>query len=109
DPLNKNVIYAQATGLWRSQDQGETWNLIYPKPSSIKSVKMSSDHSDEDIIAEPDQLGSATAMAIDPADSKVFYMTAGDRKKGTSSLFVSRDSSQSWAKEADLPDLAKKV
>ena len=109
DPLDKNVIYAQATGLWRSQDQGETWNLVYPKPSSIKSVKMSSDHSDEDIVAEPNPLGSITAMAIDPADSSVFYVTAGDRKKETSSLFFSRDSGQSWTKEADLPELAKKV
>src|SRR3984957_15834077 len=34
DPRDKNTIYAQASGLWRSQDNGETWNLIYPKPAS---------------------------------------------------------------------------
>src|SRR5262249_18263091 len=77
DPSDKNVIYAQSRGLWRSQDQGANWNLIYPKPSSIKGIKMSSDHSDEDIIAEPNPLGDITAMAIDPADSKVFYATSG--------------------------------
>src|SRR5205814_450554 len=109
DPLDANTIYAQSTGLWKSQDEGTTWNLIYPKPSSIKGVKMSSDHSDEEIIAEPNLLGGITAMAIDPADSKIFYVTAGDRKKGTSSLFVSREGGQSWTKEADLPELAKKV
>ena len=109
DPLDANTIYAQSIGLWQSQDRGATWNLIYPKPSSIKGVKMSSDHSDEEIIAEPNPLGAITAMAIDPADSKIFYVTAGDRKKGTSSLFVSRDGGQSWTKEADLPELAKKV
>src|SRR6266404_8313516 len=53
DPQDRKVIYAQSSGLWRSQDQGETWSLIYPKPSSVKSIKMSSDHSDEDLIAEP--------------------------------------------------------
>lgn len=109
DPLDKNVIYAQSTGLWRSGDQGATWNLVYPKPVSIKSIKMSSDHSDEDIIAEPNPLGSITAMAIDPANSKVFYVAAGDRKKGISALFVSQDAGQSWAKEADLPDLANRL
>ncbi|HKW34544.1 MAG TPA: hypothetical protein VJN92_16155 [Candidatus Acidoferrum sp.] len=109
DPLDKNVIYAESNGLWRSEDQGVTWNLIYPKPSLIRHVKMSSDHSDEDIVAEPNPLGSITAMAIDPSDSKVLYVTAGDRKKGTSSLFASRDSGQSWTKEADLPALAKKI
>src|SRR5205085_9331377 len=109
DPLEKKVIYAQASGLWRSDDNGETWNLVYPKPSSIKSIHMSSDHSDEEIIAEPNPLGRITAMAIDPADSKVLYVTAGDRKKGTSALFVSRDAGQNWTKEADLPELASRV
>jgi photosystem II stability/assembly factor-like uncharacterized protein len=109
DPLDENVIYAQSSGLWRSQDQGATWNLVYPKPSSIKGVKMSSDHSDEDIVAEPNPLGSITAMAIDPADSELLHVTVSDKKKGTSALFVSRDGGQSWTKEADLPELAKKV
>jgi photosystem II stability/assembly factor-like uncharacterized protein len=109
DPMDKDVIYAEATGLWRSQDQGETWILVYPRPASIKGVKMSSDHSDEDIIAEPNPLGSITAMAIDPGDSKILYVAAGDRRKGTSSLFLSRDRGQSWTKEADLPELAKRV
>jgi len=91
DPADRNVIYAQTGGLWRSDDQGTTWNLLYPKPDSIKSIKMCSDHSDEELIAQPNPLGHITAMAIDPADSKVFYVGAGDRKNGTSTLFVSRD------------------
>jgi photosystem II stability/assembly factor-like uncharacterized protein len=109
DPGEKNIIYAQATGLWKTEDQGATWNLVYPNPSSIKSVRMSSDHSDEEIVAEPNPLGSITAMAIDPADSKVLYVTSADRKKGTPALFVSRDGGQSWSKEEDLPELAKRV
>ncbi len=109
DPLDENVIYAQSNGLWRSGDRGATWNLVYPKPSSIRGVKMSSDHSDEDIIVEQNPLGSITAMAVDPADSKVFYVAANDRKKGISALFVSQDAGQSWTKGADLPDLANHV
>jgi photosystem II stability/assembly factor-like uncharacterized protein len=109
DPLDENVIYTQSTGLWRSGDQGATWNLVYPKPDSIKSIKMSSDHSDEDIIAEPNPLGSITAMTIDPANSKIYYVAAGDRKKGISALFVSQDGGQNWVKEADLPDVASRL
>src|ERR1041385_2520760 len=109
DPLDKNVIYAQSTGLWKSHDEGATWNLIYPRPSTIKGVKMSSDHSDEDIVAEPNPLGGITAMAIDPGDSKIFYVTAGYRKKGTSFLFISRDGGQNWTTAEDLPEVAKKV
>src|SRR6266567_6981657 len=109
DPLDRKVLYAQSNGLWRSQDEGETWRLVYPSPSSVKSIKMSSDHSDEDLIAEPNPLGNITAMAIDPADSKTLYVAAGDRKKETFALFISRDGGQSWTKEADLPELAKKM
>jgi photosystem II stability/assembly factor-like uncharacterized protein len=109
DPLDRKVIYAQSSGLWRSPDGGETWNLIYPRPSSLKSIKMSSDHSDENLIAEPNPLGNITAMAIDPSDSKIFYVVAGDRKKGTFALFISRDAGQNWAKEGDLPELADKL
>src|SRR6267378_5669564 len=109
DPLDRKVIYAQSSGLWRSQDEGETWRLIYPNPSSVKSIKMSSDHSDENLIAEPNPLGEITAMAIDPSDSKTFYVAAGDRKKATSALFVSLDGGQNWKRQGDLPGLADKL
>src|SRR5713226_1591402 len=109
DPQDRKVIYAQSNGLLRSQDQGETWSLIYPKPSSLKSIKMSSDHSDEDLIAEPNPLGNISAMAIDPSDSKTFFVAAGDRKKATAALFVSHDGGQNWKREGDLPGLAEKL
>ena len=109
DPLDKNVIYAAATGLWRSQDNGETWNLIYPKPESVKGIKMSSDHSDEELIADPNPLGSISAMAIDPDNSKIFYVAAGSRAKNSYGLYISRDGGGSWAKLEDLPQLATKI
>src|SRR5438093_159789 len=109
DPLDRKVIYAQSNGLWRSQDEGETWSLIYPRPSSVKRIKMSSDHSDEDLIAEPNPLGAITAMAIDPSDSKIFYVAAGDRKKGMFGVFRSGDEGQNWVKEGNLPGLTDKL
>jgi len=109
DPLDRKVIYAQSNGLWRSQDEGESWSLIYPKPSSVKGIKMSSDHSDEELIAEPNPLGSITAMAIDPSDSKTFYVAAGDRRKNAFALFTSRDGGENWVREGDLPGLTDKV
>ena len=109
DPLDPKVIYAQANGLWRSPNEGETWGLIYPKPSSIKSINMNSDHSDEELIVEPNPLDKITAMAIDPYDSKIFYVAGGDRRKGEFALFVSRDGGEDWTKEGELPAPAEKV
>ena len=70
---------------------------------------MSSDHSDEDLIAEPNPLGSITAMAIDPSDSRTFYVAAGDRRKSTFALFTSRDGGENWVRERDLPGLTDKL
>jgi len=109
DPLDRNVIYARANGLWRSQDGGSTWALIYPKPSAVKSIKMSSDHSDEDLIADPNPLGNITAMAIDPGDSKTLHVAVADAKKTRFALFVSRDGGQIWEKQGDLPEQASKL
>src|SRR3979409_904425 len=104
DPLDPKVIYAQANGLWRSRDEGESWSLIYPQPSSVTSIRMSSDHSDEELIAEPNPLGKITAMAIDPGDSKALHVAVADAKKVRFALFVSRDGGQIWEKQGDLPE-----
>ncbi len=109
DPQRPKVMYAQADGLWRSNDNGDTWNLVYPKASTLKEIKMNSDHADEDLVADPNPLGSISAMAIDPADPKILYAIGGDKKKGVAALFVSRNEGASWSKEHDLPELAEKL
>src|SRR6201996_5194633 len=101
DPHDKNVIYVMSTALWRSQDGGDTWHVIYPKPASIKGVKMNSDHSDEDVLADPNPLGDISAMAIDPSNSKILYAATGDRKSGPFALNISRDAGESWSKLSD--------
>ncbi|MDQ1411078.1 MAG: hypothetical protein QOJ41_2813, partial [Acidobacteriaceae bacterium] len=109
DPLDNKVIYAQADGLWRSEDAGDTWSLVYPQPTHLREIKMNSDHADEELVAEPNPLGIITAMAIDPSDSQIIYVAAGNKKKGTSALFVSRDRATDWAKQDDLPGPADRM
>jgi hypothetical protein len=107
DPLDPKTMYAHATGLWRSTDGGEQWNLVYPSPSSVKGVKMNSDHSDEHILADPDPLGAIAAMALDPANSQVLYAAAG--AKNSPALFVSHDYGKSWQKQVNLPDVPRRL
>jgi photosystem II stability/assembly factor-like uncharacterized protein len=106
DPLDRKVIYAQADGLWRSDDGGDSWSLAYPHPSDLKEIRMNSDHADEELVVEPNPLGTITAMAVDPSDSLIIYAAAGDKKKGASGLFVSRDAAANWTKQEDLPEVA---
>ena len=107
DPKNPNTIYAHATGLWRSVDGGETWKLISPAPSEVKGVKMSSDHADEIIMAPSDPLGQIYAMAIDPEDSDILYVVAGDRE--LPGLFQSRDFGKTWKKQVELPPAVRHI
>ncbi|HEX4488506.1 MAG TPA: hypothetical protein VH088_19660 [Terriglobales bacterium] len=107
DPSDPKVLYAHATGLWRSTDGGEHWNLIYPKPSAVTGVKMASDHSDEDILADPDPLVHISALAIDPGDSKTLYAAAG--ANDAPALFVSHDGAASWQKVVSLQDTARRL
>lgn len=107
DPLDAKTIYAHATGLWRSTDGGEQWNLIYPSPSAVKGVKMDSDHSDEQILADPDPLNTIAAMAVDPSNSQILYVAAAT-KQGPA-LFISRNYGKSWEKMASLPDVPRRL
>lgn len=107
DPINAKTLYAYVTGLWRSTDGGETWNLIYPKASAVRGIRMNSDHADEAIVADPNPLGGIEAFAVDPADSRTLYAAAGRDKNA--SLYVSRDYGASWQRELQLPELAKQI
>ena len=107
DPVDAKTIYAHATGLWRSTDGGERWDLVYPSPSAVKGVKMNSDHSDETILADPDPLSDIFALTVDPSDSKTLYVAAGTKE--SPALFVSRDYGKSWEKQVNLPDVPRHI
>ncbi len=107
DPSDARTIYAQATGLWRSTNNGESWGLVYPKPSTVKNVAMGSDHADELIVADPDPLGTIAALAVDPANSRVLYAAAGSKQ--SAALFLSNDYGETWKEEAKLPDLPRHI
>src|SRR5229473_1362937 len=94
DP-NTVLVGCDMTGAYITHDGGKSWRMF-----NLRGVVQ---------FFVFDQLDSITAMAIDPANSKIFYVAAGDRKKRTSALFVSRDAGQNWTKEADLPELTNRV
>jgi photosystem II stability/assembly factor-like uncharacterized protein len=107
DPKNARTMYAHATGLWRSVDGGEKWNLIAPAPETVQGVQMNSDHADESILAPSDPLGEISAMAVDPADSNSLYVVAGPKEK--LGLFISRDFGRSWQRQTDIPGEARRL
>jgi photosystem II stability/assembly factor-like uncharacterized protein len=108
DPLSPDTIYANAIGLWRSDDAGQTWNLVLPDPRTVKGVILAGDHGEVtlDTVVGP-FTENITALAVDPADSKQLYAAIA-RADGTT-LFVSSDRGASWQRSADLPDGGKRI
>ncbi|HJU10223.1 MAG TPA: hypothetical protein VJ728_05070, partial [Candidatus Binataceae bacterium] len=107
DPIDAKTMYAGNHVLWRSTDSGETWTMVYPKPAAVKAIKMNPDHADETIIADPNPLGEIVALTVDPADHRVLYAAAGKNK--TFSLFVSRDSGDSWQELNQLSEQPRRI
>jgi hypothetical protein len=104
DPQNPSVIYAGNAALWRSEDKGQTWSMIYPDPTKGTIEHTWSDHA-EYVITTNDTSYPASgqeidiqAIAVDPADSKRVYLIFGSTfaSERPSSLYYSKDRGQSW-------------
>lgn len=107
DPLRAGTMYAGTQGLWRSTDDGESWKLVWPQPSTVRDIRMNSDHADETFLSDANPVGEVVALAIDPADSDV--LVAGAVKGGAAAVFVSTDVGKTWKKERDLPGAPEKI
>src|SRR4051812_17540225 len=103
DPQAPDTIYANALGLWRSDDAGKSWNLVYPDPGKVKGLTLAGDHSEVTVNMDTGPLAErVTALAVDPADSKTLY--AAIRGGGGTALYLSGDRGQTWQRSAELPD-----
>ena len=101
DPVDPRTIYAHTVGLFRSRDAGSTWQLVYPSPNAVSSIAMPSDHADERLMIGSVPSPVMTALAVDPADSRVLY--ASIHEKSAHILKRSGDAGATWTTETDLP------
>jgi photosystem II stability/assembly factor-like uncharacterized protein len=131
DPQNKNVIYAANVALWRSENRGKSWSMIFPDPRKNTVEHQVGDHSDiflsTNDAAYPGA-GGISAIAIDPHDSNRIYIaftkehtssnapvsrslfsvpgTTTTEEKSNSSILVSADHGISWKALAPIPQSA---
>ena len=108
EPSDKNVIYAGNVALWRSEDRGKSWSMIFPDPRRNTVEHQVGDHSD--IFLSSDQAsypgsGVISAIAIDPHDSTHLYI-AFTKNRSTSAVYVSTDRGASWKQLAAIPERA---
>ena len=43
DPMNPGIIYAGSSGLFRSEDNGSSWRLIFPEPAAVTGERFLGD------------------------------------------------------------------
>jgi photosystem II stability/assembly factor-like uncharacterized protein len=108
DPANKDVIYAGNDALWRSENRGRSWSMVFPDPRKHTVEHQVGDHSDifftSDDASYPGP-GSISAVAIDPQDSKRLFV-AFTKNHSTSAVYTSTDRGASWNQLAPIPQRA---
>ncbi len=108
DPSDKNVIYAGNVALWRSENRGKFWSMIFPDPHRNTVEHQVGDHSDVFLTSDDRTYpgaGTVTAIAIDPSDSGRLYV-AFTKEHSTSAIYVSANRGISWKQLAPISQRA---
>jgi photosystem II stability/assembly factor-like uncharacterized protein len=115
DPGDPNVVYASNTGLYRSENKGQTWRLVYPDPKNVIAERMVGDHA-EQWFETPDSMpdGIIEQVLVDPSDSRRLYLgiaapvkvsaVTGPRvTRNTVKVLTSADRGSSWKMLSEVP------
>ena len=104
DPVNKGVIYAGGTGLYRSEDNGEKWQLIFPDPANVTGEVTEGDHAEHAFVANNGWPGgNVKAIAIDPAQPDRIFVGINPGNKHADGIntdevliYYSQDRGANW-------------
>jgi photosystem II stability/assembly factor-like uncharacterized protein len=108
DPAAPSTVYAGSTGLYRSEDGGTRWRLIYPDPSKVISERMLGDHADHSFQTTDGKPGRPVGkILVDPSNgSRLFIalpptselsLVSPPQPNGDSTLIMfSADRGASW-------------
>lgn len=100
DPVNPDVVYASANGLFKSEDRGITWKLFYPRPEDVICKVSKGDHAAEVILTKDSIRQTVQAFAVDPVNSdNLFAAISKEQKVG---IYTSTDGGLIWRKEKDF-------
>jgi len=104
DPSKKQVIYAGNAGLWRSEDSGQTWKMIFPDPNQHTVEHQLGDHSDYVLTSEDPAYPGGDVTAIAPASQENRLYIAFAKRDRPATIVTSSDNGISWKRLASLPD-----
>ncbi|MGH9885506.1 MAG: hypothetical protein ACREBE_08255, partial [bacterium] len=87
DPSAPDVIYAAGSALWRSDDGGRGWAMVFPDPARNTVEHGWGDHADvvyttDDPLYPSGQSVSVQTVAVDPADSRRLFLALSSTAPG---------------------------
>ncbi|MGD0832523.1 MAG: hypothetical protein ABR907_16435, partial [Terracidiphilus sp.] len=106
DPKNARRIYAGGAALWRSEDGGQTWSMIFPDPAKKTVEHQTGDHSDYSLTTNGANYVTGLVIRqimIDPGNSNLIHLVFSDPRNGGSTLLISKDGGASFKSEHEYP------
>lgn len=100
DPSDPGVVYAGGTGLYRSDDAGETWHLLFPAPDESLEELMEGDHADHSYLSRGNWPGGEI-QCIRVYGSNGENILIGIHAAGRLLLYFSEDRGAAWRELAN--------
>jgi hypothetical protein len=106
DPGNPNRIYAGGEALWRSDNRGRTWRMVFPDPVRNTVEHQNGDHSDYSLTSKDKSYVSGLnilQIVVDPGNSNILHIAFSDPQHGGTTLLISTDGGASFHNERAFP------
>jgi photosystem II stability/assembly factor-like uncharacterized protein len=102
DPRDPKVIYAGNQALWRSDDTGRTWSMLFPDPSKNTVEHQNGDHSDITLTtSDPSFPAGRSISGIAVDDSRIWVAFGG--RSSEALLYNSADRGATWSLSHEFP------
>lgn len=115
DPRDPAVVYAATGVLWRSEDSGRRWRMVFPDPARNTVEHGWGDHADS-VFTSDDPLypsglyANIHSVVVDPADSRHLVLAMAGTPPGPPGsspaagtlVLASKDRGRTWARQGAL-------
>ena len=106
DPRNPKVIYAGNEALWRTEDTGRTWSMVFPDPGKNTIEHQNGDHAEYSLTTDDGSFPAGqtiSAIAVEGGANPRIWVAFGPRRAADASLlYVSSDRGVTWKRERDF-------
>jgi len=103
DPVNPKRIYAGNTALWRSDDTGRTWRMMFPNQAKKNFEHRNGDHGDYSLTSSDENYVAGLVIRQIVVDSNAVHIAFSDPHNGGTTILFSKDGGATFHFEHDIP------